>query len=98
MSLRLHLEASQEVDDAFKYYEAQRPGLGSSFLAALDHAYDQIEAFPKAWPPARGKTRWYILERFPFGVIYLEKQDKIIVIAVSHLSRRRDYWLSRVPT
>jgi ParE toxin of type II toxin-antitoxin system, parDE len=97
VTLRQHVEASREVDEAFKYYETQRPGLGRSFIAALEHGYDQIEAFPKAWPPARGKTRWYILEKFPFGIVYLELQNEIVVIAVSHLSRRRDYWLSRVP-
>jgi hypothetical protein len=47
---------------------------------------------------SEGKTRWYILERFPFGIVYLERQDEIVVIAVSHLSRRRDYWLSRLPS
>jgi len=96
VTLRLHVEASREVDAAFNYYETQRSGLGGSFLSALEHGYDQIEAFPKAWPPADGKARWYILQRFPFGIVYLERPTEIVIIAVSHLSRRRDYWLPRL--
>ena len=94
--MRLHVEASEEVDNAFKYYAGQRPGLGRSFIAALDYGYDQIEAFPKAWPIAWGKTRWYILNKFPFGIVYVQQPTEIVVIAVSHLSRRRDYWRSRL--
>jgi hypothetical protein len=97
VTLRLHVEAAREVDEAFQYYQTQRPGLGGRFIAALEHGYDQIEAFPNAWPRARGKTRWYILKRFPFGIVYLEQPAEIVIIAVSHLSRRRDYWLPRVP-
>jgi hypothetical protein len=48
VTLRLLLEARQGIDDAFAYYETQRPGLGERFIAALEHGYDLIEAYPRA--------------------------------------------------
>lgn len=94
--MRLHSEAVREIDQAFQYYEAESPGLGHGFIAALEYGYGQIEAFPRAWPKIEPEGRRYILRKFPFGIVYIEERGKLIVIAVSHLSRRRDYWRQRL--
>lgn len=49
-SLRLHPAAQRELDEAAAYYDAESPGLGSAFLSELDHALQQIRAFPEAAP------------------------------------------------
>jgi toxin ParE2 len=94
--VRLHPEALTEIDQAFRYYEAERQGLGESFIAALQRGFDQIEKFPRAWPPVEPEGRWCMLRKFPFAIVYLEEHGEIVVVAVSHLSRRRDYWHHRV--
>jgi plasmid stabilization system protein ParE len=96
VTLRLRAEAAQEIDEAFAYYEAQSPGLGSRFINEIERGYDQIEAYPKAWPRVRRHARWYILRRFPFAITYLEQPAQITVVAIAHLSRRRAYWLNRL--
>ena len=96
MTLRLTKEAAQEFDEAFNYYGAQSAGLGGDFVAAVEHGYDQIEVYPKAWPQVRRHARWYILKRFPYAIIYVERPNEIVVIAISHLSRRRGYWAYRL--
>jgi hypothetical protein len=42
VTLRLLPEAQQAIDDACDCYEAQRTGLGSRFIAALDRGYDLV--------------------------------------------------------
>jgi len=37
-----------------------------------------------------------VLNKFPYGIIYLERQREIVVVAVSHVSRRRGYWTHRL--
>lgn len=96
MTLRLLPEARQEIDEAFAYYEAQRLGLGGRFIAAIENGYDLIEAFPSAWPRARRNARWYVLKNFPFAIVYVVRPNEIVVIAVSHVRRRRGYWLDRL--
>ncbi len=96
MTLRLLPEAQQEIDDVVAYYEARRPGLGGLFIAALEKGYDLVEAYPRAWPRIRRNARWYKLNRFPYAIIYVQRQHDIVVIAVSHLSRRRGYWVHRL--
>ena len=94
MTLRLLPEAQQEIDEAFAYYEAQRLGLGGRFIGAIENGYDLIEAFPRAWLRARRNARWYMLKKFPFAIVYVVRSNDIVVIALSHVRRRRGYWVA----
>lgn len=42
--------ASADVQAAYEWYEAQRPGLGGELLAAVDAAVTSILALPDAYP------------------------------------------------
>ena len=42
--------ASADVEAAYEWYEAQRPGLGDEFIVAVDAAVASILAFPDAYP------------------------------------------------
>jgi len=35
------------------------------------------------------------MNRFPYGVIYEQRSDEIIIVAVSHQHRRPDFWKPR---
>lgn len=96
MTLRLLPEAQQEIDDAFDCYEAQRTGLGSRFIAALEKGYDLVENYPRAWPRIRRCARWHKLNRFPYAIVHVQREHDIVVIAVSHLNRHRGYWVHRL--
>ncbi|HIP58812.1 MAG TPA: hypothetical protein EYH01_00115 [Campylobacterales bacterium] len=41
-------------------------------------------------------TRRCLVNRFPFGLVYRIEGDTIVIVAVMHLSRKPDYWYSRV--
>jgi len=41
--------ASQELDDAIDFYNAEREGLGDDFWIEVKHALNSIKIFPKAW-------------------------------------------------
>ena len=36
-----------------------------------------------------------LTNRFPYGIIYYEKDDEIIILAVMQLNRKPDYWKDR---
>jgi plasmid stabilization system protein ParE len=91
--------ADEEVELAFLFYEAQRLGLGYSFLDAVEEGYQRLLANPlaRALLPPSGRTRRCLLKRFPYGLIYVVKEQKITVVAVMHLSRKPGYWHQRRP-
>jgi plasmid stabilization system protein ParE len=91
------LEAARDdLRDAVRYYEAQRPGLGAEFRDEIRSTLERIERFPEAWRPLSQNTRRCRTHRFPYGIIYQVRPDEILVVAVAHLHRRPDYWKDRI--
>ncbi len=96
MKIRFLAVAEIELDEAVEYYNHESPGLGSEFLAEILHALDRIARFPEAWHPCSRRTRRYLTRRFPYGVIYQQRPDAILVVAIANLHRKPDYWQDRL--
>jgi toxin ParE1/3/4 len=100
MPLRLHPEANTELAAAAGWYERQQLGLGSSFSAAVFRALDTIEESPDTWSEWPGvhhtpPIRRFLLPDFPFAVPYMVLEDRVVVLAVTHVHRRPGYWMRR---
>ncbi|MFL5354165.1 type II toxin-antitoxin system RelE/ParE family toxin [Archangium sp.] len=101
MLLRLHPEANTELAAAFEWYERQQLGLGAAFSSAVFRALDAIEESPETWPEWPGvhhtpPIRRLLLPDFPFAVPYMVLEDRVVVLAVTHVRRRPGYWLKRI--
>jgi hypothetical protein len=44
---------------------------------------------------AAGRTRSWLLSRFPYRVIYRVRDEDIYIVAIAHTSRRPGYWKDR---
>jgi hypothetical protein len=91
-----HPEANEELDEAVRYYENLRPGLGLEFAEEVYSTIARIARYPDAWPPISTKTRRCLMNRFPYGVIFQVKSDILRIIAVTNLHRRPGYWKQRI--
>lgn len=92
-----HPTAQEEFDDAADYYDGQQLGLGDEFRDEIGVALHRIQVAPKAagmYPgtPCRKK----LMDRFDYKLVYLELDDRILVMAVHHNRRRPGYWLPRL--
>ena len=97
MSLPIVLRAAaqDEADEAARWYEGQRPGLGADFVAALQQVFGVISAQPDRYPVAAGDTREAPLARFPYCVYYRVGRNRVTVTAVFHTARDPSIWQSR---
>lgn len=60
------LDAAEiELDDAFKWYEAQQKNLGVQFLTEFDAAIRRISAYPKSYALLDNEVRRCLIKRFP---------------------------------
>ena len=96
----LHVEAEEELYAAAAYYEDRVAGLGHDFLSEFDAAVAEVVSNPlqcALWPDllATLGVRRKLLPRFPYGLPYLSVDDRVVVLAVAHLSRAPGYWLDR---
>ena len=96
MQIRFLEIAQIELDEAVAYYDYESPGLGKKFLQEVLDTLDRIGRFPRAWHPCSNRTRRCQTRHFPYGVIYQIQETEILIIAVSHLHRKPDYWQDRV--
>jgi plasmid stabilization system protein ParE len=94
-SLRFDAAAERELNEAVDFYDLESPGLGDVFLAEVEHALTQVEAFPAAAEPVRDGVRRRLLHTFPYALLYSLRTDEVRILAVAHQKRRPFYWEDR---
>ena len=96
MTVRFLEVARQELDEAVVHYEGESPGLGNAFLLEALAAIERIRRFPDAWHPLGNEIRRCRLRRFPYGLIYSNDRDGLLILAVAHTRREPGYWRDRI--
>ena len=92
MKVSYHPEAADEYEEAIAYYEDCQTGLGKQLSQEIDASIKLILAFPKAWTTLDGEIKRILIRRFPFGLLYISRNDEIYILAVMNLNRNPNYW------
>ena len=92
----VHPEAVAEARAAAQWYRERSALAAVAFLAELDHAVDRIAESPEMYPHYVRGTRRYLLQRFPFYLVYREHPEKLELVAIAHGRRRPGYWKKRI--
>lgn len=95
-TIRLRLEAELEIEDAFERYRRENPRIADRFLDDISKSLKKIQQNPRLYPSYTGNTRRRILGSFPYSVIYQEKEEVILIVAIAHAKRREGYWAKRL--
>ena len=93
-------DAEVELEEATLWYEAQRPGLGREFRAAVAEAMDRFTATPGVALPVQSVSpetgaRCVFVRRFPYSIVLLAHGKDLWVVAFAHQHRRPGYWRNR---
>ena len=94
--VRFHGAARRELRKAVDRYDEQVSGLGDEFAAEVEHSVQLIATHSESGSPHRLGTRRVQVRRFPYRVVYAERNEEIVVLAVAHHRRTPEYWLRRV--
>ena len=88
-------EAEADIGDAYKWYESQRKGLGESFLLCIEESLARISRKPSIYRLVHENVRRILIHRFPFGIFFVEEDDRVVIIAVLHARRNPKAWKKR---
>jgi toxin ParE1/3/4 len=88
-------EAQAEFDEAFDYYEGQRPGLGVDFAERVQEVFDRVGTNPHRYATVFADIRKALVARFPYCVFYRAEAARVQVIAVFHTARDPSIWQGR---
>lgn len=89
--------AELELDEVYRYYENEQAGLGLRFLEQVALAIGRMIEHPKGYQVFSARTRRCLIAKFPYGILYEhnESENEILIVAIGHLHRMPDYWISR---
>jgi plasmid stabilization system protein ParE len=94
--IRIQSQAQQEINQAFDWYFRRNPEAAGAFLTEIGASLAQIASHPQLYPIYTKNTRRRVLAGFPYSVIFQEKDDVILIVAVAHAKRRPGYWRRRI--
>ena len=87
--------AAADVEDAFLWYESQRPGLGDEYLDEIALVLRAIADHPNRFPVLHRGTQRALLHRFPYALFYRVIDEQIIIVACMHGKRNPEHWQVR---
>jgi toxin ParE1/3/4 len=100
LGYRIHPAATAELDAAAEWYDDQLAGLGLELLLAVDDAIALILERPAAWQrddvAADREIRRFVMQRFPFSIVYYVVDDVVRIVAVAHAKLQPSSWRSRL--
>ena len=96
MSFRFLAPAQTELLEAITYYAEINAELGVRFEQALARAVRAAAAHPERGATRSRNTRRWLVQGFPFGVIYREGTGEILIVAVVHQRKQPAYWERRL--
>ena len=89
-------EAENDLREAYRWYEARRPGLGDELMAEVGQAFARIIDGPLRPRALHRGSRRVRLRRFPYVVAYLPRGDRVYVLAVLHERRSPRLFRNRI--
>ncbi len=93
---RLDCLAACDIEEAARFYEGKRTGLGATFRIAVAHAFKRMVAAPEMFPIIRSGIRRCLVRRFPYAVLFHFDGKTVDVLVVTHLQRQPEWWKKRI--
>jgi toxin ParE1/3/4 len=96
MYAEFHPKADREFTVHALFYERSEPGLGNRFIDEIECGIDILISQPQIGRLLDEELRRFVLDDFPFSLIYRIESERIWIVAVAHQSRRPGYWRERI--
>lgn len=87
--------AVAEFEDAAKWYEERRRGLGEEFVIEIEQALEGVSQAPQRYPIVFGDVRRAVTRRFPYSIYFRLRGDTMVVLAIFHGRRNPLIWQRR---
>jgi plasmid stabilization system protein ParE len=94
--VEFHEEAALEYEAAVGWYLERSVLAASKFVDSISRGMDMIAEAPHRWLAGSHGTRRFLLQRFPFAIVYRELPTTIQVLAIAHARRKPGYWKQRI--
>ncbi|MFH0976058.1 MAG: type II toxin-antitoxin system RelE/ParE family toxin [Spirochaetota bacterium] len=94
--IKILSDAQLALMNAVRLYEEKSKGLGMRLLSEIESSLEIIRRFPECCPVRSDDTRRYLINRFPYLIIYTFHKKKIWFLSFSQCRRKPEYWINRM--
>jgi plasmid stabilization system protein ParE len=88
-------EVEAELPEAAEWYEVRAFGLAAEFLRAVDACMASVMRNPFQYPIVHEGKRRALVRRFPYSLIYVASEQKVLILACLHGRRHPMRWQQR---
>ena len=88
--------ATDDVAEAYAWYEEREPGLGEDFLRCVEACLLLALRNPRLFPCALDDFRRALIRRFPFEIFYEPTPEGLVIYSVFHCSQDPGKWRRRL--
>jgi toxin ParE1/3/4 len=96
VEITIHPAAEKELEESIDYYASIEKSLALRFWDEFTDGIDKIKHSPDVWALFGKTCRRFLINRFPYAIIYRVKPNSIEIVAVMHLKRKPGYWINRI--
>ena len=76
--------AEQDLEDAQRWYDDQRAGLGAEFRQSVDQLLVRLSETPLIYPIVHRRVHRAVLQRFPYLLYFTVTSNSVSVLACLH--------------
>lgn len=91
-----HEGAEADLADALAYYGAESPALAGRFYNEIQNLLHEVCKAPECFRVVADPVRRHFGATFPYALLYVDRNDHVLVLAVAHFKRRPGYWRERL--
>jgi plasmid stabilization system protein ParE len=95
----IRIGAEVDITDAAIWYHNQQSGMGQEFLNEIESAIATAAENPFRFPCLRRKpeVRRILVNRFPYRIFFIRRDDAVVVFRVLHSARHDREWKRNIP-
>ncbi|MBN2890677.1 MAG: type II toxin-antitoxin system RelE/ParE family toxin [Bacteroidales bacterium] len=89
-------EAKADLKEGIIWYKNKNSNLVEDFVSKVEKAVKTISENPLQFVALYKNSRKFKIDRFPYNIIYIIKEEKVIIFSIMHTSRNPQNWQKRV--
>ena len=95
MRIKISPFAEHDLDMTAEWYNFQRDNLGNEFAVETSEMFERIKANPLQFSENYGKMRKAVMNRFPYSVFFVVKDENVYILGVFSASRNPNIMKNR---
>lgn len=96
IQVRISSDALDDLNDGFRFYEAQEPGLGDYFLSQLRADIDGLKITAGIHRQSHRHLHRLLSRKFPYAIFYEFEDSHALIVALVDCRRDPDWIISHL--